>query len=386
VKTIFVTGASGAIGPHLLAALLRELPGARLGVLLRPGPDTVEARIKQLRWKVTELSQQTDAATCDVHERLFPIAGDVCSPQCGVAPALAQRLRLDATCVIHAAADTRFQADPTQQRETNVEGTRHMLDWARECKSLERLVLVSTTCVAGARTGPIAEEVIPIPPPFVNSYEQTKWEAEQLAAHSGLPLTIVRLATCAGSQVDGSVERLGGLHRALQWMLRGLVPMVPGRPECPVDLIPTELAASLIARAAALGDRRRVELCHASSGASAPTLAELLVALSELFSRRDVAWRRGQITAPPIVAAETFANFRQTVESNGDLLFQSVIASVDAFLPALLNPKTFETTAAQRLWGGPLPLLNWREQIGKVIDYCIANRWCRSNRGVAVDV
>jgi nucleoside-diphosphate-sugar epimerase len=386
VETIFVTGASGAIGPHLLAAMLRELPEARLGVLLRPGRAAVEARIGQLRRQVTELSQQTGAASCDAHERLFPIAGDVRFPQCGVAPALAQRLVADTTCVIHAAADTRFQGDQAQQRATNVEGTRHVLDWARECRGLRRVVLVSTTCVAGARTGLIAEEAIPIAPPFVNCYEQTKWQAEQLAAQSGLPLTIVRLATCAGSQVNGSVERLGGLHWALQWMLRGLVPMVPGRPDCPVDLISTELAGRLIARAAAIDGRRRVEVCHASSGDAAPTLAELLIMLGELFSERDAAWRRGQITAPPIVAAETFSAFRQTVESSGDLLFQNVIASVDAFLPALLYPKTFATAAAQRLWDGPLPLLDWREQVGKVIDYCIATSWCRSNRGVAVDV
>jgi len=263
-----------------------------------------------------------------------------------------------------------------------VEGTRNVLNWGRNCNSLRRFVLVSTTCVAGIRTGEIPEEPIDTRPAFVNHYEHTKWETERLAAQSGLPLTIVRLATCAGSERSGAMERLGGLHWAMQWMLRGLVTMVPGRPDCPVDLISTEMAGGLIARAAAVQNASPLEVCHAASAAAAPTLAELLGTLSELFSARDAAWRRGQITAPPIVTAETFAAFQRTVEASGDLLFRSVITSVDAFLPALLYPKMFSTANAERLWGGTLPLPNWREFVEHVLNHCLATNWGRTTVGV----
>jgi len=384
LETIFVTGASGAIGPHLLAALLRESTAARCCVLLRPGPVTIDERVARLRRRVTELSDFDEAAACEIHERLLPVAGDVRQPQCGIAPTIAARLTSDTTCLIHAAADTRFYAEAVEQWTTNVEGTRHVLDLARSCQKLRRLVLVSTTCVAGVRTGTVVEDLIADAPDFVNHYERTKWEAEHLAAASGLPLTIVRLATCAGSQMSGAVERLGGLHWALKWMQRGLVPMVPGRPDCPVDLISTELAAGLIAHVAALRSRPDLEICHASSGIAAPKFLELLVTLGELFSARDAAWRRNQITPPPIVTAETFSAFRRTVETSGDLLFRSVIASVDAFLPALLYPKTFATSTAERLWGGELPLPDWRELVQKVVDHCLATNRGRNERGVGL--
>jgi nucleoside-diphosphate-sugar epimerase len=149
VDTILVTGASGAIGPHLLAALTRELPAARFGVLLRPGRATTEERISRLRQRVAELCEYDSVAACELHERLLPVTGDIRQPQCAIAPALAARLASDSTCIVHAAADTRFQADPAEQWATNVEATRQVLDWARGCRKLQRLVLVSTTCVAG---------------------------------------------------------------------------------------------------------------------------------------------------------------------------------------------------------------------------------------------
>jgi hypothetical protein len=84
------------------------------------------------------------------------------------------------------------------------------------------------------------------------------------------------------------------------------------------------------------------------------------------------------------VTAETFSAFHRTVEMSGDLLFRSVIASVDAFLPALLYPKTFATNAAERLWGGELPLPDWRELFQKVVAHCLATNWGRSNPGVGL--
>ena len=381
METVFVTGASGAIGPQLLAALARELPTARFAVLLRPEATSTESRIFGLRKRVNKLAGFEGAAACDLHERLMPVTGDVLQPDCDI---LKQRGRLVAatTCIVHAAADTRFRAGEAEQHATNVEGTRNVLAWGRSCERLRRFVLVSTTCVAGTRTGTIAEEPITERPAFVNHYERTKWEAEQLGVKSGLPLTIVRLATCAGSQNSGVVERLGGLHWSMQWMIRGLVPMVPGRPECPVDLISTELAGGLIARAAAPQNQRPLEVCHASTGTAAPTLAELLATLRQLFSSRDDAWRRGQIAAPSIVSAQTFAAFRRTVETSGDLLFRSVISSVDAFLPALLYPKIFATSTAEQIWGGPLPRPDWRGLLDKVLNYCLATNWGRTKGGV----
>jgi hypothetical protein len=36
----------------------------------------------------------------------------------------------------------------------------------------------------------------------------------------------------------------------------------------------------------------------------------------------------------------------------------------------LLASRTYDTTRAEALWGGPLPLADWRQTLGKVFDFC----------------
>jgi nucleoside-diphosphate-sugar epimerase len=85
-----------------------------------------------------------------------------------------------------------------------VTGTGSVLAFARHCTRLEKFIHLSTTCIAGKRTGIIPDAPLSCDAGFVNAYEQTKWEAEELVLRSGLPSQIVRLATVVGS------ERMGG--------------------------------------------------------------------------------------------------------------------------------------------------------------------------------
>jgi hypothetical protein len=166
---------------------------------------------------------------------------------------------------------------------------------------------------------------------------------------------------------------LGGLHYGLRWMMQGLVPMVPGDPQCRVDLISNELAAGVVARAAVRDAPRQPFVCQVSAGESAPRLGELIGFLADSFRRMHEGWRRGQITPPAIVGYETFAAFQRTVAVTGDVLFQQVIDSVEAFLPALLYPKRHRTENADLLWGDRLPQEDWRRLVQQTLCCCANN-------------
>jgi nucleoside-diphosphate-sugar epimerase len=361
----------------MLSALLQTPAVDRVTVFARPGKTSAEEKLAAV-WSAMNSAENALTGDPAGVSNLKTVTGDVQQPDMGLSAKDRRELLHSVDAVVHAAADTRFRCPPARQRSANVEGTRHMLRFASDDRALRRFVLVSTNCVAGKRTGKIAESIEREPPEFVNHYEQSKWEAEQLAADSGLPVTVVRLATCVGSEMTGQVFRLGGLHHGLRWMMQGLVPMMPGDADCRVDLISSELAAGLIARAALDRSSASPLVCHASAGCSAPRLGELMDFLVETFRQRNEAWRRGQITPPAIVNERTFASFRQTVDVSGDLLFQQVIESVDAFLPALLYPKTYRTDNAARLWGGPLATCDWRRLIRRVLIYCVENDWGRA--------
>jgi nucleoside-diphosphate-sugar epimerase len=185
---------------------------------------------------------------------------------------------------------------------------------------------------------------------------------------------IARLSTCLGGERTGYAHRFGAIHQSIRWLVRGFVPMLPAAEGSHVDLIATDVAARWIARAAA----RRVdglEVCHVAAGDRAIPIRELVHAAVAHLRHRVPGWKSGQIEAPVIVDAATFDLFERSIRHSGDALFGRVLEAARFFFPALLYPKVYETVRAEQLWGGPLPLSDWRATLGKVIDFGCARDW-----------
>ena len=371
-RVMLLTGASGALGPHLLAELLGSKDVDRVFVLLRPGTSDSSARVEQLRHTVLRLASGSSPALPIQFDRLWPARGDVRQPLLGLDRSTARELARTVDVIVHAAAQTSFQATWRDAHAVNVEGTQNALELGRRCQRLSQFLLVSTACVAGARMGTIQEQTGPVSPDFFNSYERSKWEAERAAVTAGLPVRIARLSTCVGSERNGYVHRFGAVHHLLHWYMRGLLPLIPGRDDAGVDLIATDVAASWIARAAT-SDRSDCGTCHIAAGRSAPTLRELLDCVIDHVNEGHPG--RIRLERPPVVDAETFALFRRSIEQTRDRLFLAVLRATDAFLPGLTHPRVYETREAEKLWGGPLPLSDWRTTVRRVIDFGCATRW-----------
>jgi nucleoside-diphosphate-sugar epimerase len=377
-RTILVTGASGALGPHLLTELLRDEHNDEIFVLMRPGPSL--ATRTQVLWRAVErLATDVCLRQLGMVERVHPIATDIRCDDLGLQDGDRDRLERHVDVVIHAAANTRFTAATGELRDVNVEGTRRVLELARRCAHLQQFLLVSTTCVAGRRTGAVSEQLEGRAGDFLNPYEQTKWEAERLTAEAALPARIARLSTCIGGEHSGYVHRFGAIHQSIRWLTRGLVPMLPAVDGSLVDLIATDVAARWLARAATRSVTD-LDVCHVAAGPQAIPIRELVAEAVAHLRATVSGWADGQIEAPVIVDTATFELFERSVAQSGDALFGRVLESTRSFFPALLHPKVYDTTRAEALWGGPLPLSAWRSTLGKVIDFGIARDW-RAYRG-----
>jgi nucleoside-diphosphate-sugar epimerase len=372
-RTILVTGGSGALGPHLVAELLQNEENERIVVLLRPGPGWSD-QFEALCRTVTELARSKASHSRECVGRLQPISADIRRDDLGLDGSDRVRLFNQVDVIIHAAAHTRFTAPLGDLRNTNVEGTRRVLDLARRCSRLQQFVFVSTTCVAGARTGSIAERLQQSPGEFVNHYERTKWEAERLVAAAGLPARIARLSTCLGGERTGYVHRFGAIHQSIRWLVRGLLPMLPAADGACVDLIATDVAAQWIARAVA-HRVESLEVCHVAAGDRAIPIRDLVNAAVAHLSGSVPEWKSGHIQAPVVVDAATFDLFERSIRQSGDALFGRVLESARFFFPALLCPKVYETARSERLWGGALPLSDWRTTLGRVIEFGCARDW-----------
>lgn len=364
--TVLVTGATGALGPHVLSELLRDHGTDRVVALMRPDRYWDE-RCRHVRSTISRLQIQEGSARAAA--RLDFVEGDLTAAALGLSANDAAALSHDVTAIVHAGASTRFTAPLGVLRAINVGGTQRLLDFARQCRRLDQFLLVSTVCVAGTRTGDIAEEVMLEPGSFVNDYESTKHEAELLVAGADLPVRIARLSICLGHR-SGYVHRYGAVHQCFRWLIRGLVPIVPGTEQSRVDLIATDVAARWIARAVAQ-PVSAATVHHIAAGAAAAPLSEFITRAIEELRLHRTRW----IEAPLIADAETFALFEATVAQSGDPVFARICRAAGSFFPMLLHPKVYQTQHAETVWGGPLPVADWHTTLRNVIAYGCARDW-----------
>ena len=157
--------------------------------------------------------------------------------------------RNDIRAIIHCAADIRFGLPLGEARLANVGTTERLIDFARRCPRLDRFTHVSTVYAAGLNSGHFGEALFPSPPAFCNTYEQSKFEAEQVVANEArdLPIAIFRLSSIV-SDSTGHIEQWNYVHQFVRLMPRArLVPGVPCDPEARIDLIPSDWAAPCIA-------------------------------------------------------------------------------------------------------------------------------------------
>ena len=353
-ETILMTGATGLLGRATLGRLLRLDPSRRVVVLVRD----------VARWELVRRSIGVDAT------RIVPVVGDVTQPMLGLDRDVLGWLAPRLTSAIHLAADTCFSQTLDHARAVNVEGTRQLLALAAECPNIARLAQVSTAFVAGRRTGLIAERADAAEAGWVNAYERSKWEAEQLVQTSDVSWTMLRSSTVVCDDCRGGVTQRNAVHRALGLLHGGLAPMLPGAEDSPVDFVTTAYVADAVARLALApaSDRATFHLC---AGAGAIPLGELLDRALALWSR-DAGWRRRAIARPTLCDLATWNLFRQSVEEVADARLVRVTRALAHFAPQLALPKRFDTRCADDALGTSAPPA--RDYIDHVLAWLAADR------------
>jgi long-chain acyl-CoA synthetase len=286
------------------------------------------------------LDRYMSAAPASFADRIALVRGDVTEPGLGMAEADSRRLLGQVDAVLHAAAITRFDEDLAVARATNVDGTTELLQWSRRCSHLDRIAVLSTAYVAGRRTGLIRETDRVHDAGFVNSYEASKYDAEAVVeeAQRVLPISIYRISTILGDSSSGRVDRFTAPHFALRLLWLGLVPMVPGSPDFPVELISSDHAARVVAD---LFLSRFVpgQRFHVVAGPERCwPLQRVVDTAREAFAELSPDWRRRMYPSPALVDADTYRLFTESVRDTGNVLFQQVLGQLHSFSEQLLYP------------------------------------------------
>lgn len=162
MSTVLVTGASGFLGWHVARLLIEH--GNHVRALCRPSSHIHEVAVERV-----------DGDLRDIASLRAAVRG--CEQ------------------VFHVAADYRlWSKNPGELYQSNVEGTRNVLDAAAEAGA-KKIVYTSTVGCIGIPSKGLGDESTPVSiADMAGHYKRSKWMAEQVAlekARAGAPIVIV---------------------------------------------------------------------------------------------------------------------------------------------------------------------------------------------------
>ncbi|HEY3729426.1 MAG TPA: SDR family oxidoreductase [Solirubrobacteraceae bacterium] len=354
---VLLTGATGFVGMELLARYL-ERGERKIVALVRARDD--EAASERLDAVLGNLFGPRAARH---RPRVRAYAGDVTEPGLGLDPGLSERLACRVSTIVHSAASVSFTLPLAEARSINVEGTRRLLEFAdaaRACGGLERYGHVSTAYVAGDHSGRFSERDLDLGQEFRNSYERSKFEAEQLVrSHPGLPFTIMRPSIVVGDRRSGWTSAFNVLYWPLRAFARGLFTAVPAIPSAPVDVVSVDYVADAIHELCE-SEGGIGETYHLTAGPNASTIGEIASLASRYFRR-----------PPPEVMppAEFAAIPRGPAE-------ESALDASRAYFPYFSIRTVFEQSATRaRLEPEGIRVSPLGDYLERLLDFATRSRW-----------
>ncbi|HET8822251.1 MAG TPA: SDR family oxidoreductase [Thermoleophilaceae bacterium] len=236
--TYFVTGATGFIGRHLVAELLKR--EGTIHVLVREGS----------RGKLDALIQRLGAED----GRIVPVTGDLSKPGLGV-----EGFDEKVDHLFHLAAVYDVEADEESSERANVEGTKHVVEFAN-AHDIGRFHHTSSIAVAGNYDGVFQEDMFDEGQKLPHHYHRTKYESERLVREGVEAKTLVfRPGIVVGHSETGEMDKVDGPYyffKLLQKLRHALPEWFPlaGPEGGQTNIVPVDFVARAMDHIAHLPD------------------------------------------------------------------------------------------------------------------------------------
>jgi thioester reductase-like protein len=354
---VLLTGTTGFVGMELLARYLERTDRGIIALVRAGSVEAAQAR-------VDAVLENLFGACAHLHrDRVQAVAADVTAPGLGLARCERERIADRTTTIIHSAASVSFTLPMDEAREINVEGTRRMLELAelaQERGGLDCYGHLSTAYVAGTHAGGFAECDLDLGQTFHNSYERSKFEAEQLVrSHQGLPSTIMRPSIVVGDRHNGWTAAFNVLYWPLRAFARGLFTAVPAIPSAPVDVVSIDYVADA-AFALCQSGRAVGETYHLTAGLQASTMGEIAGLASRYFRR----------PLPKVLPPAEFAALPRGAAEH------SALDAGSAYFPYFSIGTVFEDAATRaRLEPDGILASPLGDYLERLLDFATRSRW-----------
>ncbi|MDE3134462.1 MAG: SDR family oxidoreductase [Acidobacteriota bacterium] len=355
---VFLTGATGFVGMEVLVRYLER--GSRpVTCLVRAESDAAA------RTRLDKILDELIANGAELFEhRVEAVAGEMTAEDLGLSADTRERLAAEVTTIVHCAANVSFDQTLESARATNLGGTRRMLDFARLAQQqggLHRYAQVSTAYVAGTHTGRFTEDDLDVGQGFRNTYEQSKFESEQLirAEAGDLPWIVLRPSIVVGDRSSGWTAAFNVMYWPLRALSTGLFRAVPAMPESPLDIVSIDYVADAIYELAECPLDSAHKTFHLTASEDASTFAEIVSLAARYFRKPEP-----QAVPPAEFAAGISALSDAAIEASRIYFPYFAIATV------FDNARTRARLAQAGIHCTPL-----REYLHRLLDFATRSRW-----------
>ena len=224
-----ITGFPAFLARRLVQQIVSSDPDAQLTLLVSP------TLLKESQPQISALRSA----------QLQVLTGDIVDMHLGLSGEEYQRICDEVTDIFHVGELSDLSVPREMIWRANVEGTRNIIELARDCTRLHRLNHYSTCYVSGERIGVIAEDELDLGQGFRNAYEETKFHAEKLLqrVNDALPISIYRPSSVVGDSQTGEIDRFEGPYYL--GIMLAMSPLVvalplPGDGTAPLNVVPVD--------------------------------------------------------------------------------------------------------------------------------------------------
>ncbi|MEX2117919.1 MAG: SDR family oxidoreductase [Bacteroidota bacterium] len=365
-NVVLLTGATGLIGGNLAVRILRQFHDTRLIVLVR-GRSSEEA---SRRFWTTIRTIDPELRKEEYVERTRIIRGNVDAHDLGLSPADRAVIRDSVTHIIHSAASVKFHLPLEEVRAINVCGTTHILALANDAYRhgrLRRFGYISTAYVSGTREGTVLESDLQHSG-FANTYEQSKYETEQMVRLNAgnLPTIIFRPSIVVGNSQTGITTSFNVLYVPLRLLIQGMINMLPGSASVPLDVVPVDFVRDAICHIM-FGSRECIgKTFHLTSGEESVTTGEIIRLVEQWY--KEATHGQAEVNLR-FVSAEAFT--AATMSKRGGSLILKMLAPFQSYLS---YRRTFDTTNLRSaLKGSGIIAPPFREYYRAMMSYFVAS-------------
>ena len=235
-RLVLITGGTGFIGRRLVKKLLEQKQVQIYLLVRRNSFAKVERMIESLMLDFP-----------DAPARIHIVSGDLAKPTLLESAVESAELQKKIQEIFHLAAHYELGISREEAIKANVDGTLHMLNFARGCERLNCVHYVSTLAVAGDYSGVWYEDMLLAGQQFDNHYAYSKFlaEVEVREAAEDLPIAFYRPGVVVGDSTTGEMK-IQALTNTISPMIPTIFAVAPGGQKIKCHVVPVDYVVNCL--------------------------------------------------------------------------------------------------------------------------------------------